>query len=237
MPLRERNRARRALARVAAVAAGATTIFAGAAIAAEPNNTPATATGPLTAGKAFQGSLETINDADFQFFYIPDTAQVTITVTNLAKPGEKGANRRRAIASAVIFTRKRQKPVGIAGASAKLRPGQKATAKVTLGPGKYLLPIAHAAQDPLADIPFRIKIGPAGTTTDSYEIFARRCAAAVARVHRVHRSKQHLAKRLRRAKRKGHDAKADRLEEKLDAKRDLAKVVQRNKRIACSVPR
>jgi hypothetical protein len=237
MPPRERKRAGRPLARALAAIAGVATVGAGVAIAAEPNDTPATASGPLTAGKAFNGSLETVNDADWQFFYLPDTAQVTLTVKNTAKSEGKTANRRRALASTLVQARKGKPAVAIPNTSAKLRPGQQDKSKVTLGPGKYLIPVIHAADDPLAAIPFRIQIAPPGSTTDSYEIFARRCAAAIARVNRVHRSKKHIAKRLRRAKRKGKDAKIAKLEAKLDAKRRKAKVVQREKRIACSVPR
>jgi hypothetical protein len=240
MPPRERTWARRPLARglralgaIAAVVAVGT----GVALAAEPNDTPATASGPLTAGKAFNGSLETINDADWEFFYLPDTAQVTVTVKNTAKSEGKTPNRRRAIASTLFQARKGKPMVAIPNTTAKLRPGQQDKSKVTLAPGKYLIPVVHGASNPLADIPFRIQIAPPGSTTDSYEIFARRCAAAIARVHRVHRSKKHLAKRLARAKRKGKDAKVEKLSAKLDAKRRKAKVVQRAKRVACSVPR
>lgn len=234
MPVREHRGIRRTLL---AGAVGLAAMVSGSAFAAEPNDTQATASGPLTAGKTFSGSLETLNDVDYQFFYIPNTAQVTITTTNAAKPEGKAANRRRAIAISVVQARKGKPILFVPGSAAKLRPGKRAKAKVTLAPGKYLMPVIHAAKDPLADIPFRIRITPPGTTTDSYEIFARRCAAAIARVNRVNRSKKKLVKRLQRAKRKGRDAKVEKYERKLEAKRKKAKVVQRNKRIACSVPR
>ncbi len=233
MPVREQGGVRRSLL---AVTVGAL-LAAGAAFAAEPNDTPATATGPLNAGQTFRASLETINDVDWQFFYIPDTAQVTVTVSNTAKSEGKAANRRRRIATAVLLARKGKPAFPVPNTDAELKPGQKDKSKITLPPGKYLLPVIHSSEDPLAAIPFRIRIAPPGSTTDSYEIFARRCAAAIARVNRVHRSKKHLARRLHRAKRKDKEAKVERLRRKLEAKRAKAKVVQRAKRIACSVPR
>lgn len=238
MPVREHGGIQGGIPRTLLATAVALVAAApGVAVAAEPNDTQATASGPLTAGQTFRGSLETVNDVDWQFFYVPDTAQMTLTISNAAKSEGNTANRRRTIAVSVVQARKRKPLLLVPDSAAKLRPGQKDKTKVTLGPGKYLIPVIHAAENPLAGIPFRIQIAPPGTTTDSYEIFARRCAAAIARVNRVHRSKKHLAKRLERAKRKDKEAKAERLERKLEAKRKKAKVVQRAKRIACSVPR
>ena len=209
-----------------------------AAGAAEPNEGFATATGPLTAGQTFKASIETVNDADFQFFYLPDATQLAVTTFNDAKPNGKAANRGRTIVSSLLRARKGKLPVAIPATTRTLKPGQKGRVKISVPPGKYFIPIGHSpsANNPLPNIPFRIQIGPVGSTTDSYEIFARRCNDAHRAVMRAKDSKKNVAKRLAKAKRKDKDAKVRDLRAKLAAKRLKVKDAQRLKRIVCSVP-
>lgn len=211
-------------------------LLAPAAVAAEPNNDFATATGPLTAGQVFSASLETADDADFQFFYVPDTAAVTVTTTN-ATP-KKDATGGRTIVSSLLQGRKGKLPLPLADTQRTLSPGEKGKVKLTLVPGKYFVPIGHASTTKAAaDVPFRIQITPPGTTTDSFEIFERRCNDAQTKVARTKSSKKHTAQRLAKAKRRGaSDTEIRLLKDKLRSKREKVAEAQRLKRIVCSVP-
>jgi hypothetical protein len=221
--------------RVLLGAIGATLVLAPAAKAAEPNNDFATATGPLTAGPAFNASLETADDADFQFFYIPDVATVTVTVKNTT--AKKNATGGRTILASVLQARKGKLPLPLADTRRVLSPQETAKIKLTLVPGKYFVPIGHASVDKgAANVPFRIQISPAGTTTDSYEIFERRCKDAFQKVTQYKSSKKQVAKRLAKAKKAGKDRKVRQLRNKLETKREKVAEAQRIKRFVCSVP-
>lgn len=220
----------------AIAALGATLVLAPVANAAEPNNDFATATGPLTAGQAFNASLETADDADFQFFYIPDTATVTVTVKNTT--AKKNATGGRTLVASLLQARKGKLPLPLADTARTLSPQEVGKIKMTLVPGKYFVPIGHSTPEKAAaNVPFRIQITPAGTTTDSYEIFARRCNDAHRSVARMKKSKQNVAKRLKKAKKNGASYhKVSKLNAKLRSKRAKIKEGQRIKRIVCSVP-
>lgn len=211
--------------------------FAAPAQATEPNDGFDTATGPLNAGQTLHGSLQTVNDADFQFFYIPDTTQVSVTTINDAAK-TKGPSGK-TIVSSLLRARKGRLPLPLVDTQRILRPGKRGTVEITLVPGKYFIPIGHAATKtaPQPNIPFRIKIGPIGSTTDSFEIFARRCNDALRKVSRIKSSKKNTAKRLAKAKRKDASPKKQRgLKQKLRSKRRKIDEAQRVKRIVCSVP-
>lgn len=216
-------------------ALSATLVLAPAATAAEPNNDVATATGPLIAGPAFNASLETADDVDYQFFYIPDTTAVTVNVKNTTL--KKNATGGRTINTALFQARKGKDPLVVAGTLRTLAPQKSTQIKVTLVPGKYFIPVTHAsATNPAADVPFRIQIKPAGSTTDSYEIFARRCKDSIQKVSQYKKSKKNVAKRIEKAKKAGKDRKARQLASKLRSKRAKVQEAQRIKRIVCSVP-
>jgi hypothetical protein len=220
-------------------ALGAALVLAPAAQAAEPNNDFATATGPLTAGQVFKASLETPDDADFQFFYVPDPVTLTVTTINDAKSEGNVANRGRTLVSSLLRARKGKFPLPIAQTERILKPGQKGKAKVTLLPGKYFVPVGHATtkSPPLGDVPFRIQIAPTGSTTDSFELFQRRCQAAHRKVERIRSSIKRTSKRIARAKK--HDAsthKIVKLKIKLREKRAKAKPAKKAEKFACSIP-
>jgi hypothetical protein len=225
------------------LALGATVLsllFVPAAGAAEPNDSFATATGPLTAGQTFKASLETATDTDFQFFYVPDPTTITVTTLNDAKSGGNAANRGRTLVSSILRGRKGKLPLPLAGTTKTLKPGQKGKAKVTLLPGKYFVPIGHADTKaaPLADVPFRIQITPAGTTTDSFEIFQARCQSAHRKLSRIKASIRRTEKRLAKAKHNGASShKIVKLNLKLRDKRAKAKPAKKAEKFACSIPR
>ena len=210
--------------------------FGGVAQAVEPNDDFTTATGPLTAGKTLKGALTTVNDVDFFYFYIPNTTQVSVTTTNSAK-ASKGPSGK-TIASFLQRGRKGRTPVPLADTGRAVRPGKSATVAVTLVPGKYFLPVVHAASatEPASNVPYKLRIGPVGSTTNSFEIFARRCKDSLAKVRRIKSSKKNTARRLARAKRHGSGKQARKLKQKLRAKRSKIGEAQRVKRIVCSVP-
>jgi hypothetical protein len=211
----------------------------GVAIAAEPNDDFATAEGPLTAGKVFKGSLETEADTDFHFFYLPDTTTVSVTTFNDAAKGSKAQDRGRTIVSSLLRGRKGKLPQPVLETQRELAPKDKATVRVSLLPGKYFIPVGHALDtaNPLGDVPFRLRIGPVGSTTDSFEIFAQRCAAAKRRVDRVRSSIERTSERIAKAKK--NDAptkKIVNLKLKLKDKRAKAKELKKAEKFACSIP-
>lgn len=216
-------------------ATAAAFLLAPAAQAVEPNDDFATATGPLTAGLALNASLETAEDADFQFFYIPDGATVTVKVKN--RTTKKNATGGRTLVASLLQARKGKLPLPLAGTRRVISPQGVARIKRTLVPGKYFVPIGHSAPEKAAaNVPFRIQIFPAGTTTDSYEIFAHRCRDALRKVRQFKRSKQHVVKRIAKARRKGKDRKVLQLRAKLRLKRGKIGEAQRIRRIVCSIP-
>lgn len=215
-------------------------LVAAPAGAAEPNEGFTTATGPLTAGKTFKASLETINDSDFHFFYIPDPVQVSVTTINAAKKGKDAAERRgRTIVSSLLRARKGKLPLPLPESLRTLAPGKRATVQITLVPGKYFIPVGRApnGSEPQPNIPFRLRINPIGSTTDSYEIFERRCKDALRRVKRIKSSKKNTARKLAKANRRDASKREIRvLRERLRSKRSKIDEAQRIKRIVCSVP-
>ena len=111
---------------------------------------------------------------------------------------------------------------------------------MSLLPGKYFIPVGHEqnAAEPRADVPFRLRIGPVGSTTDSYEIFEQRCAAAKRRVDRIKNSIKRTSKRIAKAKK--NDAptgKVVKLKLKLRDKRAKAGPLKKAEKFACSIPR
>jgi len=215
-------------------------LFAHTSSAAEPNEDFATATGPLTAGQTFKASLETATDVDFQFFYLPDVTEVSLTTVNATEKRGGAADRGRTIVSSLLRGRKGKLPAPIPGTVRTLKPGKNAKVTVTLLPGKYFIPVGYAASSatPLANVPFRLQIGPVGSTTDSFEIFESRCRSAQRRTDRIESSIKRTAKRIQKAQR--NDARPGKivaLKLKQRDKRAKADVARRAEKFACSIPR
>ena len=212
----------------------------GGAGAAEPNNDFLTATGPLTAGQTFKASLETADDADFQFFYLPETTSLTVTTINDAEKKSGAADRGRTIVSSLLRARKGKLPEPIVGSGVTVKPGKRDSFSLSLLPGKYFIPVGHAqtTSPALPNTPFRLKIGPVGSTTDSFEIFEARCRANQRKRDRIQTSIKRTKKHLSKAKK--NDAKAKKivkLKLKLRDKRAKSKVTKKAEKFACSIPR
>lgn len=214
-------------------------VAATVAYAAEPNDDFITATGPLTAGQTFKASLETTNDVDFHFFYLPDTTQVSLTTINATKKRGGAADRGRTIVSSLLRARKGKLPLPAPDSAVTLAPGKRATVRITLLPGKYFIPVGRAAStaEPLPNADFRLRIGPIGSTTDSFEIFERRCLDAKRKLARIKSSTKRTAERLAKAQR--NDAPAGKvrgLKAKLSSKRAKGDLARRAEKFACSIP-
>lgn len=209
------------------------------ASAVEPNDDFATAEGPLTAGQTLKGSLTTPTDGDFHFFYLPDTTTVSVTTFNDSKKGTTAENRGRTIVSSLLRARKGKLPLPVADTLRTLTPKEKATVQVNLLPGKYFVPIGHAvtSAEPLAGTAFRIRIAPVGSTTDSFEIFEQRCAAAKRYIDRVESSIKRTSQRIAKAKKNDSPtSKVVKLKLKLKDKRAKAKAAKKAEKFACSIP-
>lgn len=215
-------------------------LAAAPAESAEPNNDFQTATGPINAGQTYKENLESATDADFQFFYVPDPAAITVTTINATQKRGGAADRGRTIISSLLRARKGKLPLPVAGTERTVAPKEQAKVTVTVLPGKYFIPVGHAATnaDPLGDVPFRLRINPIGTTTDSYEIFEARCRAADRKVDRIRSSIKRTAKRLKKAqKNDAPSGKIVKLKLKLRDKREKAGPAKKAEKFACSIPR
>jgi len=233
------GKVRAAVALIAVVAVGLL-LSSAPAEAAEPNNDPATATGPLNAGTTFRANLEEATDVDYQFFYVPDTAEVSVTTINATQKRGGAADRGRTIGSAILRARKGKLPALLPDTPRTLKPKQQAKVTVTLLPGKYFVPVGRveSSAEPLPNVPFRIRITPVGTTTDSYEIFESRCREASRKVDRVKSSIKRTKKRIAKAvKNDAPSGKIVKLKLKLRDKRDKAGPLKKAEKFACSVPR
>ena len=140
----------------------------------------------------------------------------------------------------MLRARKGKFPQPIADSSRTLKPKEQAKVRLTLLPGKYFIPIGRQASnaEPLPDVPFRLKITPIGSTTDSFEIFESRCAAAKRRVDRNKASIKRTIKRIAKAKKNdAPSGKIVKLKLKLRDKRDKAQPLKKAEKFACSIPR
>ena len=87
-------------------------------------------------------------------------------------------------------------------------------------------------------MPFRLRITPIGTTTDSYEIFESRCKAAKRKLDRNKSSIKRTIKRIAKAKKNdAPSGKIVKLKLKLKDKRAKAKPLKKAEKFACSIPR
>jgi hypothetical protein len=175
-PRSRSSRAKRSAitARRAAITAMATTALAlglasnAAAQTYESNDGYLSAYGPIMADTAYSAALETENDQDYYFFYVPQRTQMffSLTMTNTPPNGDYS------ICSEVT----QQTHAGyssIDDTELTVGEGQTRTAAITLGRGKYFFSVY--CSDAVETYSFRIT--PPGTTS-TYEPFAAQCAAA-----------------------------------------------------------
>ena len=120
-------------------------------------------------------------------FYLPDTTTVTVTTSNTTEKRGGAADRGRTIVSSLLRARKGKLPEPIVSTGRTVKPGDKASFTLSLLPGKYFIPVGRVSSTspPLPNVPFKLQIGPVGSTTDSHEIFDARCAAAKRQLARV----------------------------------------------------
>lgn len=230
----------RAVVAVIAVAVVGMLLAAAPSEAAEPNNDFATATGPINAGTTFRATLEEATDVDFQFFYVPDPVTLSVTTINATQKRGGAADRGRTIVSSVLRARKGKLPQPIPASARTLKPKEQAKVELSLLPGKYFIPVGRAPNDAeaLPNVPFRLRITPIGSTTDSYEIFQSRCQAAHRKVDRNKTSIRRTLKRIAKAKKNdAPSGKIVKLKLKLKDKRAKAKPLKKAEKFACSIPR
>jgi hypothetical protein len=176
-----------------ALAPGARTA---AAQAYEPNESLATATGPLLFGQAYSASLETQADRDFFFFYVgsTDPVQTVLTVENLG-----GGPSAISEIDATILD-----PLGAyaGGDFVYLGGGDRKTSTVALEPGKYFLEVL--SREGFGDT-YRVTTGGETGAFAAYGEIAARCTRATAtarlRRNRLEKAKNELQRAVNRVQR------------------------------------
>jgi len=217
-------------------------VFAAGARAAgpyEPNDTVAAAVGPLAAGLAYSGGIESQGDVDYFFFYVTsrEEAQVTLTLGNLG--GGAAVSNVDAIVLDTAAT-----PVG--GLSYVTRGHQKTTT-LSLRPQKYFIEVR--ASEGFGDA-YSLSGGGGAGAFGSYETIAGRCAAAttaVARARtgltRAQAKLQRATARLRRSlysgerERRAARAVYRKARARVNAKRSELKAAKKSRQPWCSIPR
>lgn len=203
----------------------------------EPNDSYIAATGPITAGTNYSGALETSNDRDYFFFYLPQLTQLQFRLTNTSsKESFICSSIAQQLPSEVDY---------ISNSSLGVYNGESASGAVTLEPGKYYF-IVECPN--VIGESYTFSLSPPGVTS-TYEPFAVACAAAHPPVAaaaaelekfraKLRRVKQALAggsrwkpKRKRRAR-----AKIAYLRKVINQKEAAFDAAAANEQAACSVP-
>jgi hypothetical protein len=159
---------RGALLIISAAALGVSAPQALAAGEYEPNETYNTAAGPILSGGPISAGLETANDWDVYYFYVPQTTQLFFSVQNSGPHGEY-------ICSYI----ERQYPSEVDDLYAtdlSVEGGSTASGAITLERGKYYFNVRCGSTDEIGNR-YSFTFTPAGVTT-TYEPFAQQCAAA-----------------------------------------------------------
>jgi hypothetical protein len=204
----------------------------------EPNDTVAAAVGPLAAGLAYSGGIESQGDLDYFFFYVTSSgeAQATLTVRNLG--GGAGISNIDATVLNSSMT-----PVG--GLS-YINRGAEKTATLSLKPQKYFIEVRST--EGFGDA-YSLTGGGGAGAFGSYETIAGRCAAATTAVAKARtgltraqaklqrttarlRRSLYLGKKARRAARAANrKARA-----RVSARRSALKAAKRSRQPWCSIP-
>lgn len=155
----------------------------------EPNDSIATAAGPLEAGGSYTAAVESSADRDFYFFYVTAPAStVALSATNEGG-GEIQASLNARLVNAlgsslgqdVIF----------------LRKGETRSEAVTLEPGKYFVEVTE--NDGSGDA-YRLAAGGSGGAFGPYAQIAANCEAATAKAAAAEASLRRAEGKLIRAK-------------------------------------
>lgn len=164
----------------------------------EPNDTIASATGPLLAGQTYEASLESASDRDFFYFYVASStpAQVTPTIKNLGS-GPQAASLNATIIDSLGST--------LSPVAYFLGAGGEATGATSLGAQKYFLEVRSATEGAGSTNYSLTAVGSQGAF-GSYAEIAARCAAgtkavktARSRVNRAQSKLQRATARLRQS--------------------------------------
>jgi hypothetical protein len=165
----------------------------------EPNDTIASATGPLLTGQTYEASLESATDRDFFYFYVtsPTPAQVTPTIKNLGN-GPQAASINVTI---VDFVGSALSPVAY-----YLSAGGEATGAASLGVQKYFLEVRPATEG-AGSTSYSLAAAGSQGAFGSYAEIAARCAAGMeavktarSRVNRAQSKLHRATARLRQSR-------------------------------------
>ena len=203
----------------------------------EPNDSYISATGPISAGATYSGALETSNDRDYFYFYLPRQTQLQFTTTNTTAKDTY-------ICSQIDH----QLPgyvESVDDTRLTINDGQSASGAVTLEPGKYYFVVSCPGA---IGETYTFSIGPAGVTS-TYEPFAIACAAAHAPVvaagaelektlAKIRHLKQNLAahRRWSSAHKRRVRSKISALRTLFEQQQDAFNAAATGERSACSVP-
>jgi hypothetical protein len=201
----------------------------------EPNDSVASAVGPVAGSQTYAGAIESQGDLDYFFFYVtaPGAGQVTLTARNLG--GGTGVSNIDATVLDSSMT-----PVG--GLS-YINRGQEKTATLTLRPQKYFIEVRST--EGFGDTYSLTGGGAFG----SYQQIASRCAAGTAATAKAKRGLTRAQAKLQRATarlrrslyaseqaRKSARAVYRRARARVNAKRNELKAAKKSRQPWCSIP-
>jgi hypothetical protein len=132
----------------------------------EPNDSYITAAGPISAGISYSGALETSNDVDYFYFYLPQQTQLQFTTTDTTP--------RDVYICSWIEHQYSDHVSEVSDTSLTVNDGESASSAVTLEPGKYYFIVGCPGA---VGETYTFSLAPAGVTS-TYEPFALACAAA-----------------------------------------------------------
>lgn len=132
----------------------------------EPNDSYISAAGPISAGTAYSGALETSNDVDYFYFYLPQQTQLQFTTTDTTPKD--------VYICSWIEHQYSDHVSDVNDTRLSVNDGESASSAVTLEPGKYYFIVGCPGA---VGETYTFSLAPAGVTS-TYEPFALACAAA-----------------------------------------------------------
>lgn len=193
----------------------------------EPNDEPNAASGPIFSGSTISATLETTNDQDFYFFYLPAQTQLRFTLSNT---GTKNAY----ICSSII-RQDNSGPVEVyGGALDDVDRGETQSGAVTLERGKYYFKVDGCFIS-VAGEAYTFRLDPPGVTS-TYEPFATECANAHPPVDQASAALAKARAKLAKAKSHHNVDKVRGLRARVQARKSDYKAAIRAETAACSVP-
>lgn len=132
----------------------------------EPNDSYIEAAGPLVAGTTYSGTLETSNDRDYFYFYLPQLTQLRFRLTNTSKAD--------VYICSEIKHQYLDRVETVRDTYLNVDDGQSKNGAVTLDPGKYYFIVECPGA---VGEKYEFLLEPAGVTS-TYAPFAAACAAA-----------------------------------------------------------